>query len=297
MTEFFNVLPPGAALAKLNAHLPSALPAETVATADALDRATSSPIDAPLDLPAFPRSTMDGYAVRAKDTFGASPTLPAYLRLVGEVPMGRAPDLHLDTATAALVHTGGMLPPNADAVVMVENTQPSRASEIEVLKAVAVGENVLKVGEDVQTGAEILPRGHRLRPQDIGGLLALGITTIEVAPRPVVGIIATGDEIVDPGQPVSPGQVRDINSYTVSGLVAHGGGVPRRYGIIPDDRSALESAAQTALAECDVVVLSAGSSVSVRDMTAEVIAGLGQPGVLVHGVAVRPGKPTILAVA
>lgn len=295
MPEFFTVLPPEEALAKLYEHLPPAPRPEVIATADALDRVTFEEIRAPGSLPAFPRSTMDGYAVRAQDTFGASPSLPAYLEVIGEVPMGRAPTLEIGPAQAALIHTGGMLPSGADAVVMAEVTQHTQETEIEVLRAVAPGENVLRAGEDVAEGQTVLAPGRWLRPQDLGGLSALGITQIKVARRPRVALIATGDEVVPPESEAKPGQVRDVNSYAVAGQIVRAGGIAVRRGIAPDNFAALKRAAEAALAEADALVLSAGSSVSVRDMTAEVVNGLGKPGVLIHGVAVKPGKPTILA--
>ncbi len=300
MSEFFTVLPPHEALAKLFAHLPPHVEPETVALADALDRVTAAPLHAPVSVPAFPRSIMDGYAVRAADTFGASQTLPMYLTLIGEVPMGREPDLDLRPGTCALVHTGSMLPRGADAVVMVELTQKSREDEIEVLKAVAPGENILRVGDDILEGAEMLPAGHVLRAQDLGGLAALGFTTVTVARRPRVALLATGDEVVPPEVEPAPGQVRDVNTYAVAGQVQRAGGLPvriaERSGIAPDDYATLLRMARAALDNADMLVLSAGSSVSVRDMTADVINALGAPGVLVHGVALKPGKPAILAV-
>ena len=211
--------------------------------------------------------------------------------------MGRASDIQLGVGEAALVHTGGMMPAGANGVVMVENTQAVDAASIEVLRPVAEGENVIQIGEDIRTGDPILAAGHSLRPQDIGGLLALGITTVTVAVPPRVAIISSGDEVVAPDQPVSPGQVRDINSYTLAGLTRRAGGEPILYGIVPDERAALAAVAAQAHAEADIVVLSAGSSVSYRDLSVEVIAGLGAPGVLSHGLSVRPGKPTIIAVA
>ena len=297
MSEFFTVLPPADAFAKLWAHLPTTPRAETISTTEALGRVTFEAIASPESLPAFPRSTMDGYAVRATDTFGASATLPAYLNLIGEVPMGAAPTFELCPTQCALVHTGGMIPTGANAVAQIENTQKVSEQEIEIIKAVGVGENTVNVGEDVAQGELVLPTGHILRAQDLGGLLGLGLTTLNVAARPRVALLATGDEVVPPDSHTGPGQIRDINSYTVSGLIERAGGLPIRHGIIRDDFDALREAAQTALAQADVLILSAGSSVSVRDMTAEVINGLGQPGTLVHGVAVKPGKPTILAVA
>jgi molybdopterin molybdotransferase len=297
MPEFFTVLPPDEALSKLFAHLPAAPQPETIPITDALDRVTFEAVRAPASLPAFPRSAMDGYAVRAQDTFGASQSLPAYLTVIGEAPMGRAPDFEIRPAQAALVHTGGMLPPGADAVVMIEVTQKTRGDEIEVLKPVAPGENVLKVGDDIAEGAELLSAGHWLRAQDLGGLAALGLTRVRVARRPRVALLATGDEVVPPEAEPGPGQVRDVNSYSVAGQIARAGGVPLRRGIAPDNFEALKTMAASALAEADALVLSAGSSVSVRDMTADVVNGLGAPGLLVHGVALKPGKPVILAVA
>jgi molybdopterin molybdotransferase len=295
--EFFTVHSPEAALARLWQHLPQQPATETIATAEALGRVTAEAVLAPTAVPAFVRSTMDGYAVRAQDTFGAGQTLPAYLTLIGEAPMGRAPEFSVGPAQAALVHTGGMLPAGADAVVMIELTQKVGEREIEVLRAAAPGENLLRVGDDIARGAPVVAAGHWLRPQDLGGLMALGVTQLRVARRPRVALLATGDEVVPPEAEPGPGQVRDVNSYSVAGQIAEAGGVPLRRGIAPDNFAALKTAAESALAEADALVLSAGSSVSVRDMTGDVIAGLGQPGVLVHGVAVKPGKPTILAVA
>jgi molybdopterin molybdotransferase len=239
---------------------------------------------------------MDGYAVQSGDTLGVSESLPAYLTVVGEVPMGQAATIKVGPSETAIVHTGGMIPPGADAVVMVERTQKLDDQTIEVLRPVAVGENIITVGEDILKGDEILPAGHLLRPQDLGGLLAVGLTEILVARRPRVALIATGDEVIPPSQKLGPGQVRDINSFTLSGLVRQAGGVPWSMGIIPDRFEELKAAAARGLAEADVVVMSAGSSVSVRDMTGDVINQLGQPGVLVHGISFRPGKPTVLAV-
>ncbi|MBI4311554.1 MAG: molybdopterin molybdotransferase MoeA [Chloroflexi bacterium] len=297
MPELFNVLPPQAAKDLFCGRL-SPLPGEErIPTWDALGRICRRDIFSPSNLPAFSRSTMDGYAVRARDTYGASEGIPAYLTVAGEAPMGRAPEFALASGQAALVHTGGMLPEGADAVVMVEQTQQAEAGTVEVLRPVAPGENVIQVGDDVKEGALLAPAGRWLRPQDIGGLVAVGITSLPVAPRPKVALIATGDELVGPGESLRLGQVRDINTYTISGLVQRAGGTPVSLGIVPDDREALRRTAQAGLDQADMVVISAGSSVSTRDMTAEVIASLGEPGVLVHGIAIRPGKPTILAIA
>jgi molybdopterin molybdotransferase len=304
MPEFFNVLPPDEARRLLLAHVEPIERRETLATTAALDRVTAGRILAPHALPAFRRSTMDGYAIRAADSHGASSSLPAFLTVVGEVRMGRAADVKLGRGEAAIVHTGGMIPDSADAVVQVEHTQAVTSQEgqrppfeIEVLRAVAAGQNVLQIGEDVAEGAEVLPAGQRIRPQDVGGLLALGIVEVEVVQRPLVGIIATGNEVVAPEITPAGGQIRDINSYTLAAQVSRAGGRPLLLGIVGDEFEALLAAARSGLAQCDMLALSAGSSVSVHDMTVKVIDGLGQPGVLLHGVATRPGKPTILGAA
>jgi len=297
MPEFLELLPPADALQRLFDHMSvSAVQIETVSTAAALGRVTAASIRSPEPLPAFARSTVDGYAVRASDTFGASDTLPAYLSLIGEVPMGKPAGIALRAGQAATIHTGGMLPEGADAVVMLEHTQTVREDELEVLRAVAVGENILKVGEDVRQGQEVLPAGVRLRPAEIGGLLALGLMEVQVARAPRIALLSSGDEVISPEMAPQPGQVRDINSYSLSALVQAQGGAPVRYGVIPDQADALEEALKKALVECDAVVITAGSSASARDLTSTVIDSMGPPGVLVHGVNVRPGKPTILAV-
>ena len=298
MPEFLRLESPHRALQTFLDALPetSSRPTERVPTDQALHRVLAEPILAPHPLPPFRRSTVDGYAVRAQDTFGASGSLPSYLRLVGEVLMGTSSDLAVAETEAAIVHTGGMIPEGADAVVMLEDTQRIREGEIEVLKPAAPGENVLIAGEDVQAGECVIESGTRLRAQEIGGLMALGFTEVSVAMRPTVAILSTGDEVVPPEAAQGPGQVRDVNSYALSALVERAGGVAMRYGIIPDQLQALEDAAQRAHASEDLKLITSGSSVSARDITARVIEGLGKPGALIHGVAIRPGKPTILAV-
>lgn len=296
MPEMFRVLPPAEALNVLFDQLSPVVRQESVSTAEAFERTLSERLVAPSSLPAFPRSTMDGYAVRAADTFGATESLPAYLAVVGEVPMGRAPQLTIGPGQTAVVYTGGMLPAGADAVVMVERTQQLDAANIEVLRTVAPGENLVEVGEDIREGDLLFETGHRLRPQDIGGLMALGITRIGVAARPRVAIVSTGDEVVPPDRAPEPGQIRDVNTYAIAALVEQTGGIPLPQGIVGDDAEALLCATRTALERADVLVVSAGSSVSSRDLTADVLTKLGKPGVLVHGVALRPGKPTILGI-
>jgi molybdopterin molybdotransferase len=294
--ELFNVRAPSDALRVLLDHLPGSVATEEISTRDALDRVLAEDVSSPSDLPTFRRSTMDGFAVRAADTFGATEGLPAYLDLVDEVFMGQSSKRALGRGECARIATGGMLPDGADAIVMVEQTQEVGPLTIEALRPVAPGENVVQVGEDVRTGDPIVSHGTILRPQDLGGLLALGITVVRVARRLRVAIVSGGDELVDPEQVPGAGQIRDINSYTLAALVRRGGHEPCLAGVFPDEYAALEEASRKALSQSDVVILSAGSSVSARDMTAQVVDGLGRPGVLVHGVSLKPGKPTILAV-
>jgi len=295
MPEFLKLTPPAEALALFLRSLPDPLPAaDMIDTVNALGRVTVESIIAPHPMPPFSRSAVDGYAVCAMDSFGASDSLPAYLDLMGEIPMGGVPPLAVNKGQALLIHTGGMMPEGADAVVMLEYTQQSREGEVEVLRPVAVGENVLKLGEDVHTGQEVLPSGKRLKAADIGGLMAIGITKLRVANKIKTGIISTGNEITNPDNIPNPGQVRDVNSYSLSAVIQNAGGEPIRYGIVPDDLDALNAAARKVHQECDLVIITAGSSASARDITAEVIQSMGEPGVLVHGVNIRPGKPTIL---
>ncbi len=296
MPEFLKLIPTQQALQTLISNLEIRISQERVPTLSAMGRVTAKTIYSPIPLPTFPRSTVDGYAVRASDTFGASESLPAYLRMIGEIHMGSSPGFDINSGETGLIHTGGMLPDSSNAVVMLEYTQTVGTDTVEVLRPVAVGENIIKVGEDVHPGEEVIQVGVRIRPSEIGGLAALGMVEIEVAKKPVVGIISSGDEVIPPEANLMPGQVRDINSYTLSALVEQAGAISKRYGIIPDQVDQLSMTAKRSLDECDVVVITAGSSASARDLTARVINQLGAPGVLVHGVNIKPGKPTILAV-
>jgi len=298
MPEFFTLASPQDAVARLLSHIHPLQDRERIEVRAADRRVLAAEIRAPHPLPEFRRSTLDGYAVHARDTFGASEALPAYLDLTGEVPMGQMASFSLEPGTAALVHTGGHVPEGADAVVMLEHTQRSAPGEIEVLRPAAPGDGLIEVGEDVQKNTVVFQRGHILRPADIGGLLALGITQVEVTRRPRVAIFATGDEVIPPEAQTLPGQVRDLNSAVIALLAERAGAVALPQGILPDDFETIRDRVDTARDQgADMVVLSAGSSVSARDLTARVFNDLGKPGVLVHGIATRPGKPTILAVA
>ena len=305
MPGFLKLSPPAEALQEFLSALPDQdTQAETINTVNALGRITAADVRSPHPLPEFPRSTVDGYAVRAQDTFGTSESLPGYLTMVGEVPMGARSSLAVPPGGCTLIHTGGMLPEGADAVVMLEYTQiihsgevdPALTTEIELSRGVAEGENVLRVGEDVIADQVVITAGKRIGPAEIGGCMALGILKLRVAINPKIGIISSGDEVIPPEESPHPGQVRDVNSYSLGALIEKAGGQPILYGIVPDNLESMKSTAAKALAECNAVIITAGSSASARDMTAEAIGSLGAPGVLVHGVNVRPGKPTILSV-
>jgi molybdopterin molybdotransferase len=271
-------------------------PPETVALAAALDRVPAAPVTAPEALPGFARSTVDGYAVRAADTYGVSDGLPGYLDVAGAVAMGAEPDVTVGPGTAVSMPTGGMLPPGADAVVMIEYTQEAMPGTIEVVRPVAPGEGVVRADEDAAPGADLVPAGRPLRAQDLGMLAAAGVTAVAVHARPRVTILSTGDEVVPPGTAaLRPGQVRDATSVALAALVTGAGGDPVPGGIIPDDPDRLEAALRAALDGSDLIVISAGSSVGTRDETAAAVRRLGPPGIWCHGLAIRPGKPTLLA--
>ncbi len=270
-------------------------PIEEIDTSTSVGRVIVADVIAPHPLPQFSRSTVDGYALRARDSFGVSEWMPGYLNLIGEVPMGGVPKFSISTGSCALIHTGGMLPAGADAVIMLENTQlvtpvsdkklkntrlnntlpPMAGSEIEIARAVAAGENVIRIGEDVEVGQVVIRKGTRIRPAEIGGCMALGITRIRVASKPIIGIISTGDEVISPTVVPKSGQVRDVNSYSLAALIEKAGGKPELYGIVPDMLELVISTAKKSLQECDVVVITAGSSASSRDMTAIAINRLG----------------------
>ncbi|HHW41734.1 MAG TPA: molybdopterin molybdotransferase MoeA [Syntrophomonadaceae bacterium] len=293
-TELFTVLPVSEARAELAKHLPPELrKREQKPLLQCLGRRLARPVVARENVPGFARSTVDGYAVRAQDTFGASEGLPSLLTVTGEVGMGSAPRHGIGAGEAMRVATGGMLPPGADAVVMVEHTEQVGERNIEVGRPVGPGENVIGPDEDVRSGEEVFPANHLIRPQDLGYLAALGEVTLEVYAPLQVGIVSTGDEIVPPEEKPGPGQVRDVNSYTLYGQVLSLGGDAWLYGVAKDDPKLLEDKLNRAYRESDLVIVSGGSSVGTRDHTAQIIAGLGEPGLIFHGLAVRPGKPTL----
>jgi molybdopterin molybdotransferase len=258
-------------------------------------RVLAGDVPAPEDVPAFPRASMDGYAARAADTFGAGPAAPQYLEIKGEVPMAAAPPQPVGPGETLRVPTGAMLPEGADAVIMLEYTAEHPDGTLEVRRAVAPGENVLQPGEDVRRGEVLFAAGRRLRPQDLGLLAALGVARLQVHRRPRAAIISSGDEIVPLSARPGPGQVRDSNAHLAAAQVQTWGGLPLLRGIVTDDFAALKGALAAALEETDLVLISGGSSVGARDLTLAAIQALPGAQVLVHGVAIRPGKPTILA--
>lgn len=262
---------------------------------EALGRVLGENLYCPEDLPPFDRSTMDGYAVRAEDTFGASSSLPAILDIAGKVYMGEYVDFSISKGETCSIPTGGMLPEGADSVVMVEYTEKLDDRTVLVEKSVSPGENVIKKGEDIKKGDIMFKKGHIIRPQDIGVLASAGIRKIKVLDRLKVAVISTGNEIVDPFEPILPGRIRDINTYSLTAAVLGDGMEPVTYGIVQDKFENLKDDLKTALESSDVVLLSGGSSVGVMDMTYRAIESLEDAEMLVHGVAVKPGKPTIIA--
>jgi molybdopterin molybdotransferase len=267
---------------------------ESVPLADALHRVPAADIHSAEDLPGFPRSTVDGYAVRAADTFGASEGLPSYLDVTGAVRMGAAPEVTVTPGHCVAIPTGGVLPDGADAVVMVEHTAQTLPGTIEVSRPVAAGSGVVRADEDVAAGAVLVPAGRGIRATELGLLASAGVTTVEVHARPRVVILATGDEVVPPDTAqLKPGQVRDATSSALAGLICEAGGVPLLGGIASDDPGSLAALLPEALGQADLVVVSAGSSVGTRDETAAAIAAVGE--IWCHGLAIKPGKPTLLA--
>lgn len=265
---------------------------ETVPVEASAGRVLASDIPADTDVPGFDRSVVDGYAVRSADTAGAGDAAPALLRCLGRVAMGKHDTaLAIGSAECAYIPTGGVLPPGADAAVMVEYTELA-GDTVLVRKAVSFGENIIRKDEDFRAGETVFSAGRRLNPQDAGVLAACGCTAVPVAKKPLVGIISTGNELV-PGNVVpGPGQVRDANGPMLAAWLSEYGCEPKLYGIVKDEREAFSAIIAKAVAECDVVLLSGGSSKDDRDMTARVIAERGE--VLVHGIALAPGKPTII---
>ncbi|MFW2366123.1 MAG: gephyrin-like molybdotransferase Glp [Desulforhopalus sp.] len=270
---------------------------EKVVLKEAFDRVLAETIISSEDLPAQPRSTMDGFAVQATDTFGASESMPCYLNITGEVLMGEAPLGAVEKGCCYKIPTGGLMPGNADSVVMLEHTVPVDETMIEIVKSSGAGSNLIQQGEDISKGQSALEAGHRLRPQDIGLLAGLGIDKVPVTRQVRVGIFSTGDEIISHALMPQPGQIRNINTLALAGQVLRAGGLYKDYGIVSDREEIFLPAMEKAVSENDIVLFSGGSSVGVRDLGEQVVESLGPPGILVHGVTLKPGKPVLIGMS
>ncbi len=258
-------------------------------------RVLAEDIVSDINLPEFNRATMDGYAVQARSTFGASEGTPALFSIVGSVEMGEVPTVSVKAGEAVQIPTGGMLPPGADSVVMVEYCQKIDETTLEVCKSASPLQHVMEAGEDLRKGRPVLLRGSLVRPQELGVLAALGKTCVSVYKRPLVAIVSSGDEIVPVEKTPGPCQLRDVNAHTLGGFVRMNGGIPIFVGIAKDTFEDLNRLCRQALAVADMVLISGGSSVGARDFTLEVLLGLPESEILVQGVSISPGKPTILA--
>lgn len=268
---------------------------ETVPLSAALGRTLSKDITAEEFVPDFDRSTVDGYAVRARDTFGCTDAIPAILTCQGEILMGQGAELPLSPDCCCAIPTGGAVPEGADSVVMVEYTEDFGDGTIGITKPAAPGQNMIFKGDDVFPGKVILHRGRTLRSQDIGALAAIGQVEVPVAKKLRIGILSTGDELIDPREAPGPGQIRDVNGPMLCAMLTAYGAEPVFYGIVKDDEEILSRIVATAIAQCDGVLLSGGSSVGVKDAACRIMEAQGQ--LLLHGIAIKPGKPTILGKA
>ena len=268
---------------------------EPVPTIKARARVLAEDLYSAVDLPHFHRAAMDGYAVKAKDTFGASQSLPAYLKLAGVVEMGKEATQALNSGEAIRISTGGMMPPQADAVVMVEYTDETDAGLVEIHRGVSPWQNVIQIGDDIKQGEPVFQRGRRLKAHDLGALTGVGISSVPVYKRPRVGLISTGDEIVDADTEPRPGQVRNINQHSLAGLIEECGAELKDWGVIADDRNELTRAIGEALEWGDLVLLSGGSSMGAKDIALETILSFPNSEFIFHGISIAPGKPTIFA--
>jgi molybdopterin molybdotransferase len=292
---FFKVVTPQEALRALLQV--SSVGTERIPTVRARARVLAEDLYSSVDLPHFHRAAMDGYAVKAKDTFGASQSLPAYLKLTGVVEMGKEATQRLGAGEAIRISTGGMMPPESDAVVMVEYTDETDAGLVEIHRSVSPWQNVIQIGDDIKKSELVFRRGRRLRAHDLGALTGVGISSVLVYMRPRIALISTGDEIVDADTDPMPGQVRNINQHSLAGLIEGCGGELRDWGVIRDDKDQLIRAIGEALQWSDLVLLSGGSSMGAKDIALEAILSFPDSEFVFHGISVSPGKPTIFAKA
>jgi len=293
MKGFFKVQTPEQLYKKIDRFKP--LSSEKIGIEETLHRVLSEDIPSPINLPEFPRSTVDGFALKAKDTYGTSEKNPAILRMIGEIPMGQVSDIEVKDGEAVKVATGGMVPKGADAVEMLEYTEWVDSHTLHAFKPISPLENVIQVGEDVKAGEVVLHRGHLTRPQDIGLMAGIGKTEVHVFLRPKVAVISSGDEIVPIENVPKPGEIRDINRYTIVSMVEEIGGIPFFLGIAKDRFDDLKEKIELGLKDTDMVVITGGSSVGTLDLTGEVLQTFPETEILGHGVSIRPGKPTLLA--
>ena len=296
MTQtFFKVVTPQEALRALLQVTPVAT--ERIPTVQARARVLAEDLYSTVDLPHFHRAAMDGYAVKAKDTFGASQSLPAYLKLSGIVEMGKEATRPLATGEAIRISTGGMMPPASDAVVMVEYADEVESGLVEIHRGVSPWQNVIQIGDDIKRGELVFQRGRRLRAHDLGALTGIGISSVPVHMRPRIALISTGDEIVNADTNPLPGQVRNINQHSLVGLIEQWGGALKDWGVIRDDKRQLTQAIEQALEWSDLVLLSGGSSMGTKDIALETILSFADSEFIFHGISISPGKPTIFAKA
>jgi molybdopterin molybdotransferase len=268
---------------------------EEIPLLETVGRILAEDIVADVDLPDFPRAIVDGYALQGASTFGASDGNPAYLNITGSIAMGESPKLTVGPGEAARIATGGMLPKGADGVIMIEHTEAIDDATIEIYRSIAPGQNMIAIGEDIKKKSRVLKQGQMIRPQEAGLLAALGRRTVAVFQKPAIGIISTGDEIIPINETPRRGQIRDINTYTLAGLIHETGSQAISYGIVRDDFETLFEKCKLALDQCDMILISGGSSVGTRDFTVDVLSALQDAKILVHGISISPGKPTILA--
>lgn len=292
--DYLNCLQLDQANQLIDAHLAEIIVGqETVELSAALGRVTAAEIRATEDLPGYSRSTVDGFAVRSEDSFGASESTAALFSLIGEVVMGQAADFELHPGQTVAIPTGGMLPSGADAVVMLEYTDQADQKSLLVQKVVAPYENVVRRGEDIALGSVLVEAGTRLSAKHIGLLAACGCCTVRVRQQLKVALVSSGDELVDIGENPQVGQVRDVNSYSLAALLTEWGCDVHRMGIVRDSFELFLSQLSLAVQNCQLVIISGGSSVGAKDFTVPAIQALGSPGLLMHGLAIKPGKPTI----